>query len=45
MTSLESMVGHALGASNAIEIAACAMTLASQFLLPTINLDRRGAGG
>lgn len=44
MTSLKSMAGHALGASNAIEIAACALTLASQFLLPTINLDRRGDG-
>lgn len=44
MSSLKSMVGHALGASNAIEIAACALSLGRQFLLPTINLDRPGDG-
>jgi 3-oxoacyl-(acyl-carrier-protein) synthase len=44
MSSLKSMVGHALGASNAIEVAACALVLARQFLLPTINLDQPGEG-
>lgn len=44
MSSLKSMVGHALGASNAIEIAGCALTLARQYLLPTINFESAGDG-
>jgi 3-oxoacyl-(acyl-carrier-protein) synthase len=44
VSSLKSMVGHALGASNAIEIAACALSIDRQFLLPTINLEKQGAG-
>lgn len=39
VNSLKSMVGHALGASNAIEIVGCALSLANQHLFPTINLD------
>jgi 3-oxoacyl-(acyl-carrier-protein) synthase len=39
VNSLKSMVGHALGASNAIEIVACALSLANQHLFPTTNLD------
>jgi 3-oxoacyl-(acyl-carrier-protein) synthase len=44
VNSLKAMIGHALGASNAIEIAACALSLQRQFLFPTINLDRPGEG-
>ncbi|MFY9826679.1 MAG: beta-ketoacyl-[acyl-carrier-protein] synthase family protein [Thermoanaerobaculia bacterium] len=44
VNSLKGMIGHALGAANAIEIAACALALDEQFLFPTINLDRPGAG-
>jgi 3-oxoacyl-(acyl-carrier-protein) synthase len=39
VNSLKSMVGHALGASNAIELVACALTLDRQHLFPTTNLD------
>jgi len=44
MTSLKSMMGHALGASNAIEIAGCALTLQEQYIPPTINFDSPGVG-
>ena len=44
VNSLKSMVGHALGASNAIEIAACALSLRHQVHHPTINLSRPGEG-
>jgi 3-oxoacyl-(acyl-carrier-protein) synthase len=44
MNSLKSMVGHALGASNAIEMVACALALDCQYLFPTINLDCPGEG-
>jgi 3-oxoacyl-(acyl-carrier-protein) synthase len=44
VTALKGMVGHALGASNAIEVAACALMLDRQYLLPTINLDTAGPG-
>jgi 3-oxoacyl-(acyl-carrier-protein) synthase len=39
VNSLKSMVGHALGASNAIEMVACALALDKQQLFPTTNLD------
>ena len=39
VTSLKGAVGHALSASNAIEIAACALALDRQFLLPTLHID------
>lgn len=39
VNSLKSMVGHALGASNAIELVACALALDRQHLFPTTNLD------
>ncbi len=39
VNSLKSMVGHALGASNSIEMVACALSLANQHLFPTTNLD------
>ncbi|MCB1057144.1 MAG: beta-ketoacyl-[acyl-carrier-protein] synthase family protein [Acidobacteria bacterium] len=42
VNSLKSMIGHALGASNAIEIAACALSLKHQHLFPTINFERPG---
>jgi 3-oxoacyl-(acyl-carrier-protein) synthase len=44
VNSLKSMVGHALGASNAIEVAACAMSIHESFLFPTINLEKAGKG-
>jgi 3-oxoacyl-(acyl-carrier-protein) synthase len=44
VTSLKSMTGHALGASNALEIANCALSLQRQFLCPTINFERAGEG-
>jgi 3-oxoacyl-(acyl-carrier-protein) synthase len=44
INSLKGMIGHALGAANAIEIAACALALDEQFLFPTINLERPGEG-
>jgi len=44
VNSLKSMVGHALGASNAIEVAACSLSLYQQHLFPTINLECAGPG-
>ncbi len=44
VNSLKSIVGHALGASNAIEIAACALSLHHQRHHPTINLQSPGEG-
>lgn len=44
VNSLKAMIGHALGASNAIEIAACALSLKQQHLFPTTNLDNPGEG-
>jgi 3-oxoacyl-(acyl-carrier-protein) synthase len=44
VNSLKGMVGHALGASNAIELAACSLSLHEQYLFPTINLGRPGPG-
>ncbi len=44
VNSLKSMVGHALGASNAIEVAACAFSLDRQHHFPTINFERPGEG-
>jgi 3-oxoacyl-(acyl-carrier-protein) synthase len=39
VNSLKAMIGHALGASNAIETIACALCLEHQYLFPTTNLD------
>jgi 3-oxoacyl-(acyl-carrier-protein) synthase len=39
VNSLKAMIGHALGASNAIELVACALSLHEQFAFPTVNLD------
>lgn len=44
VNSLKSLIGHALGASNAIEVAACAMALERQQLFPTAHLDNPGEG-
>lgn len=44
VSSLKSMIGHALGASNAIEIAAEALAMRYQFVYPTANLDRPAEG-
>jgi 3-oxoacyl-(acyl-carrier-protein) synthase len=44
VNSLKGMIGHALGAANAIEIVACALALDEQFLFPTINLEHPGEG-
>ncbi|MBK8026014.1 MAG: beta-ketoacyl-ACP synthase II [Chloroflexi bacterium] len=39
INSTKSMVGHALGASGAIEIVACVMSMVDGFLHPTINYE------
>jgi 3-oxoacyl-(acyl-carrier-protein) synthase len=39
VNSTKSMIGHALAAASAIEVVACAMSLQSQQIHPTINLD------
>ena len=39
VSSTKSMVGHLLGASGAIELAACAMTLRDRKVHPTINQE------
>jgi 3-oxoacyl-[acyl-carrier-protein] synthase II len=39
ISSTKSMLGHALGASGAIEIIACVMSLFEQVLHPTINYE------
>jgi act minimal PKS ketosynthase (KS/KS alpha) len=44
VNSLKSMLGHALGASNALEVAACALSLRHQHHFPTINLEDPGPG-
>lgn len=38
VNSLKAMVGHALGASNAIELVACALSIKDRFVFPTVNL-------
>lgn len=38
VNSLKAMVGHALGASNAIELVACALSINDRFVFPTANL-------
>lgn len=44
VNSLKAVVGHALGASNAIEVAACALSLDRQYIFPTANLCEPGEG-
>lgn len=39
ISSTKSMMGHALGASGAIEIIACVMSLVEQVIHPTINYE------
>jgi 3-oxoacyl-(acyl-carrier-protein) synthase len=39
VNSTKSMVGHALAAASAIEVVACAMSLQTHEIHPTINLD------
>ncbi len=39
VSSIKSMIGHALGASAAIEAAACVFALCEQIVPPTINLS------
>ena len=39
VSSTKSMIGHALGASGAIEAAICALSLQRGVLAPTINYD------
>lgn len=44
VNSLKGMIGHALGASNAIEIVACALSMAAGWVFPTVNLREPGEG-
>lgn len=39
VSSIKSMIGHALAAANAIELVACVLVLEHQILPPTINLQ------
>jgi 3-oxoacyl-(acyl-carrier-protein) synthase len=39
VNSTKSMLGHALAAASAVEVVACAMSIQSQRIHPTINLD------
>jgi len=39
VSSIKSMIGHALAAANAIELVACALAFEHNMLPPTINLD------
>lgn len=39
ISTTKPMIGHAMGACGALEIAACILMLEQQFLHPTINLD------
>jgi 3-oxoacyl-(acyl-carrier-protein) synthase len=39
INSTKSMVGHSLAAASAVEVVACAMSLQSQSVHPTINLE------
>jgi 3-oxoacyl-[acyl-carrier-protein] synthase II len=41
MSSIKSMLGHAMGAASAIEAASCALAVSSDHIPPTINLDQR----
>ncbi|MBP2472401.1 act minimal PKS ketosynthase (KS/KS alpha) [Crossiella equi] len=38
VSSIKSMIGHALGAAGALEVAACALAMAHDFIPPTANL-------
>lgn len=44
VNSLKGMIGHALGASNAIEIVASALSIAAGWIFPTVNLREPGEG-
>jgi 3-oxoacyl-(acyl-carrier-protein) synthase len=44
VNSLKAMTGHALGASNTIEIAACALSLYHRWHFPTMHLDNPSKG-
>jgi 3-oxoacyl-[acyl-carrier-protein] synthase II len=41
ISSTKSMIGHALGASGALEALACVMTLQTGIIHPTINQEER----
>jgi beta-ketoacyl-acyl-carrier-protein synthase II len=40
VSSIKSMIGHALAAANAVELVACALAFEHQTLPPTINLEK-----
>jgi 3-oxoacyl-[acyl-carrier-protein] synthase II len=40
ISSTKSMIGHAMGACGALELAACVLMLEEQYLHPTINLHQ-----
>lgn len=44
ISSIKSMLGHALAAANALEFVACTLALGDQVVPPTINLGAPGSG-
>lgn len=44
VSSIKSMIGHALAAANALEFVACVLALQEGVIPPTINLEQPGAG-
>jgi 3-oxoacyl-[acyl-carrier-protein] synthase II len=39
VSSIKSMLGHAMGAASAIEAAVCALAVSTDYVPPTINFD------
>lgn len=44
VSAIKGMMGHALGATGAVEAALCAMGIKESVVVPTVNLETRGDG-
>jgi 3-oxoacyl-[acyl-carrier-protein] synthase II len=44
VSAIKGMMGHALGATGAVEAAICAMGIRESTIVPTVNLDTPGDG-